>query len=240
MEYPEKIYAVFNEAGSASGRRHAYQVGYEAGKAEQADYIESISSLESVLIDVEQLEGEDLSFVKRLIERTVRAVRAEQADPLAGYSNLTTAISARELIDWGRLDGLKIRCVNPDVATLPGRLERNKLRPADKPAGWWREGANNLYVTAFIYSWTGSYGWTLWVEGEVPLRRKTADQLKVGTYFLGQAWGDSPCLAYVGRPLKINAVKTIYYAPDMLKTITPASEWVVLEEYGTFQKPEGK
>ena len=99
---------------------------------------------------------------------------------------------------------------------------------------------DNTYVRSLIDAWRGDDGWTLWVEGEVPLARKTADQLEVGTYFLGELGGRSIDFMYVGRPIDADKEKTIYYAPDMLKAITPASEWVVLEEYGPFQKPEDK
>lgn len=254
MEYPEEIYATRDSglltgkqlkyAGSGWGRRLAFDVGYDvgyvAGRNEQSDYIESMSSLESVLTDVEQLEGEDLPFVKRLIERTVRAVRAEQADPLAGYSNLTAAISAGEPIDWERLDGLKVQCVKPEVGTLHGTLERNESRTADYHAGWWSKDADSLYRPAFIYGWTGYDGWTLWVEGEIPMRSKTADQLKLGTYFLGKTpSSEAESWVYVGG-WNIRDLKSIYHAPTMIKSPVPAEKWVVIEEHGTFQKPEGK
>ena len=87
-------------------------------------------------------------------------------------------------------------------------------------------------------AWHGKDGWALWIEGEVPMRRKTADQLKVGTYFLGEAPGGESDLVYVGGCSE--ASKVIFYAPAMLKSGTPAYGWVVLEERGTFQGPEGK
>lgn len=139
-----------------------------------------------------------------------------------------------------KLDGLKVQCVNPELGALRGKLERVSLYYPFSAAAWWKDDSDRAYIEAFNQAWRGKDGWALWVEGEIPLRRKTADQLEVGTYFLGKAWGDDPYLAYVGRPLEIDTVKTIYYAPGMLKAITPASEWVVLEEYGPFQKPEGK
>lgn len=240
MEYPEEIYQVFSDDMSGSGRRHAYQVGYEAGKAEQSDYIESMSSLESVLTDVEQLEGEDLPFVKRLIERTVRAVRAEQADPLAGYSNLTAAISAGEPIDWERLDGKRVQCVKPEVGTLRGKMDRDVRYYTDEPGGWWSSGMDSSYTTAFRSAWNDKYGWALWLEGEVPMRRKTADQLPDYTYFLGKSGDGETYLLYTGCPIRSGTIRNIYYAPEMKRSFTPASEWVVLEEYGPFQKPEGK
>lgn len=251
MEYPEEIYKDLTGKkltdterlwGEGGNRRHAYEVGhdvgYELGKAEQSDYIESMSSLESVLTDVEQLEGEDLPFVKRLIERTVRAVRAEQADPLAGYSNLTAAIKAGEPIDWERLDGLKTQCVHPDRGTVSGKLERDPEWKANKLSGWWNGRMDHVYTIALNQAWEGKDGWTLWVDGEIPLRRKTADQLKVGTYFLGEAPVGETDLVYVGGCSE--ASKVIFYAPAMLKSGTPAYGWVVLKERGTFQGPEGK
>ena len=168
------------------------------------------------------------------------AGKAEQADPLSDYSNLTAAIQAGEPIDWERLDGLKVQCVKPELGALIGKLDRDICSPIDDAHGWWDSGMGGIYIEAFDSAWCGRDGWTLWVEGDIPLVRKTADQLEVGTYFLGQAKGDSPYLAYVGRPITNDTEKTIYYAPGMLKAITPASEWVVLEEYGPFQKPEDK
>lgn len=157
-----------------------------------------------------------------------------------GFSNLTEAIKAGDPIDYEKLDGMNVHCVNPDAGGLHWKLVRNKLRPADIPAGWRREDANNLHVTAFVYSWTDSYGWSLWVEGDIPLIRKTADQLELYTYFLGQVKGDSPYLAYVGSPLATDTKSTIFYAPDMLKSINPSADWEVIEEYGPFQKPDTK
>lgn len=156
-----------------------------------------------------------------------------------GFSNLTEAIKAGDPIDYENLDGMNVHCVNPDVGGLHWKLVRNKLRPADIPAGWRGEGANNLHVTAFVYSWTGSYGWSLWVEGEIPLVRKTADRLKVGTYFRGEIPGYMEREAYVGGE-EFGIGKRVHRAPSMIESTVPASEWVVLEEYGTSPKPEGK
>lgn len=167
------------------------------------------------------------------------AGKADQPDPLAGYSNLTAAISAGEPIDYEKLDGKRVKCVKPEVGTLKGKLERNESGHADNHAGWWHKGADSLYRSAFIYGWTEHYGWTLWVEGEIPLLRKTADQLEVGTYFQGELGGRSIDLVYLGCPFDYED-KTVHYTPGMDESTATASEWVVLEEYGPFQKPEGK
>lgn len=178
--------------------------------------------------------------VKVLIRQALQAGLAcnVPTDPLEGYANLTAAIKTGDPIDWEQLNGRKVKCINPGAGTVSGKLERDPKWKANKLHGWWNPMMGSVYTIALAQAWEGKDGWTLWIEGEIPLRRKTADQLEIGTYFLGKEEGDSPCLAYVGRPLKTDTVKTIYYAPEMLKTITPASEWVVLEEYGPFQKPE--
>ena len=205
MEYPEEIYATrdggmhtdhFKNTGAGWGRRHAYKVGYEAGKA-------------------------------------------EQADPLSDYSNLTAAIQAGEPIEWERLDGLKVQCVKPELGALRGKLDRDICSPIDDAHGWWDSGMDGIYIEAFDSAWCGRYGWTLWVEGEIPLRRKTADQLDVGTYFLGKLGGRSIDFMYLGRPIDFEG-KTVHYTPGMEESTASASEWVVLEEYGPFQKPEGE
>ena len=164
---------------------------------------------------------------------------AEQADPLKGYSNLTAAISAGEPIDWEKLDKLKVQCVHPDMGTLRGTLKRRESAESDSPNGWWNGGMDCIYVNALIQAWFDEDGWTLWVEGEVPLPRKTADQLEVGTYFLSKFEEGMEHLVYVGSRAG-SGEKTIYYAPEMTKSYSPPYKWVVLEEYGTFQKPEGK
>lgn len=182
--------------------------------------------------------------VQHIIQHAFMAGKAEQSDPLTGYSNLTAAISAGEPIDYEKLDGLVAKCVHPTLGNLlyPLEVDGNGRKVIWKNEGnfWFTTNGGSVWAEALSAAWHGQKGWTLWVEGEIPLRRKTADQLGVGTYFLGQSKGDSPYLAYVGRPLINVSEKTIYYAPEMLKAITPATEWEVLEEYGPFQKPEGK
>lgn len=164
---------------------------------------------------------------------------ADQANPLAGYSNLTEAIKAVDPIDYEKLDGLKVRLVHPEMGTLHGTLNRDKRCAPDSFYGWWDGETDSVYIRALCPAWSGTYGWTLWIEGEIPLIRKTADQLEIGTYFLGKLGGRSIDLMYVGRPIDFEG-KTVHYTPDMNESTASASEWVVLEEYGPFQKPEDK
>ena len=167
-------------------------------------------------------------------------IEAEQADPLAGYSNLTEAISAGEPIDWERLDGRKAKCVSSDGVTVTYKLERDPAYLLEVFEGWYTSDSARAWEVSLEESWNGETGWALWIEGEVPLRRKTADQLELYTYFLGQVNGDSPYLAYVGSPLATDTKSTIFYAPEMLKSINPSADWEVIEEYGPFQKPDTK
>lgn len=218
MAYPEEIYQNFNggslsnnerESGGAGwgrrhayniGRRRAYRLGYEAGKA-------------------------------------------EQSDPLAGYSNLTEAIKAGDPIDYEKLEGRSAKCVHPELPTpLPiGILQVHNESELRTPVGWRKpiDSFGTVRRYALMHAWWGDYDWTLWVEGEIPLRRKTADQLKVGTYFLGMSPNREEFTVYVGEMEACGQV-SIHYTPTMIKSPHKASEWEVLEEYGTFQKPESK
>lgn len=214
MEYPEEIYE--NRQGHLMTKKQIRLSGWAREKAYEL--------------------GHDAGYWKGY-----EAGKSEQSDPLTHYSNLTSAIKDNEPIDWERLDGLNVKCVNPGLmGELHGTLKRDPNCSIERAVGWWNGDVDRVYTSALRYAWDGDNGWTLYVEGEIPLRRKTADQLKVGTYFLGQLKGESPYLAYVGRPLATDTEKTIYYAPEMLKAIATATDWVVLEEYGPFQKPEGK
>lgn len=162
-------------------------------------------------------------------------------DPLEGHSNLTEAIQTGKPIDWDKMKGVKVKCVNPSIGTLRGELKRNTAWSENSVAGWYRrDDVDHSYAHALVSAWNDEDGWTLWIDGEIPLRLKTADQLPDYTYFLGKSGDGKTYLLYTGCPLRSGTIRNIYYAPEMMRSFTPASEWEVLEEYGTFQKPEGK
>ena len=173
-----------------------------------------------------------------LVERAYDMGKAD-AKNLDGYSNLTEAISAGEPIDWEQLNGRKVKCINPAVGTAMGVMDRDVRSPIDETHGWWNLEMDQIYTKAFCTAWYGKYGWTLWIEGEVPMRRKTADQLEIGTYFRSSARNFGNAVMYVGNSGP-DEEKSIHFTPSMTTSGIPASEWVVLEEYGTFQKPEGE
>lgn len=161
---------------------------------------------------------------------------------LEGFTNLTEAIKAGKPVDYEKLEGMNAHCINQDVGGLHGVLERNLDCNINHPAGWKSVSMDGVYISALIHAWNGDNGWELWVEGDIPMRRKrrkTADQLKEYTYFRGKSGSGKTYLLYVGFPITSDR-RNIRYAPSMLKSFTPADEWEVLEEYGTFPKLEGK
>ena len=190
-----------------------------------------------VAVNLPPLESDK---VQHLIQHAFEAGKAERPDPLEGYSNLTAALEAGEPIDWEKLDGKKVQCDNPDVGTNRGELERRERVASDSPDGWWKGGMGYIWANALTIAWNGEDGWTLWIEGDIPLVRKTADQLEVGTYFITSI-ESRKYLMYVGG-WDSEVHKTIHFAPAMGVSNTPASEWVVLEELGPcgFVEPEGK
>ena len=181
--------------------------------------------------------------VQHLIKHAFEAGKADQSDPLEGYSNLTAAIEAGEPIDYEKLEGRFAKCVHPELPNpFPiGNLQVHHRSELRTPTGW-REVIDSLGSVrrhVLLHSWWGEFDWSLWVEGDIPMRRKTADQLEVGTYFRGEIPGYVEGEAYVGGE-EFSIGKLVHRAPSMIESTVPASEWIVLEEYGTSPKPEGE
>lgn len=109
--------------------------------------------------------------------------RLEASNPLAGWSNLTKAIQAGERIDWEKLDGLEAKCVHPEQGTLTHKLERDGRFPPAKYSAWYKTDCPSIWLEALIKSWPGLGGWSLYIKGDIPLRKQTADQLAPGTCF---------------------------------------------------------
>ena len=193
---------------------------------------------ELVAVNLQPLESDK---VQSLIKHAFEAGKAEMTVPLTGYSNLTVAIKDNEPIDWEKLDGLKVQCDNPDVGTLEGELERRGRVESDSPDGWWKGGMDYIYVNALIEAWRGEDGWTLWVEGEIPLVRKTADQLEVGKEYYRVLKNSEPdgvapelMLRTQGHVLYLNDYTFSQNSPRHFEVVK------VIGKYGTFQKPEDK
>lgn len=109
--------------------------------------------------------------------------RLEASNPRAGWSNLTEAIAAGERIDWDALDGLEARCVHPELGTLTHKLERDICYSETSFNGWYLEPVDLAWENAILEAWEGIGGWSLWVKGDLPLRKQTADELEPGTCF---------------------------------------------------------
>ena len=149
-----------------------------------------------VAVDLPPLESDK---VQSLIKHAFMAGKAEQTNPFEGFSNLTEAIKADEPIDWEKLDGKRVQCVNPDIGMLSGRLERDLDYLPDICGAWWGMDMDDAYISALIDAWRGEDGWSLYIEGAIPLRRKTVDQLEVGTYFLGETREKKLAEVYIGE-----------------------------------------
>lgn len=113
-------------------------------------------------------------------------------NPLEGYSNLTKAVQDGVKVEWGRLDGLQAKCVNKHHGIVSTRLTLQEdssgllIHPDLSESDAWREEGEPL---AYLLdeSWLGNFGWSLWIEGSVPVEKVTADTLEPATCFLGKA-----------------------------------------------------
>lgn len=113
---------------------------------------------------------------------------AKPTDPLAGFSNLTKAIQDGTKIDWEKLDGRTAKCVHPDMGTLTHKLERYKA-PNNDPKSlprWITSAGESTWRQAFYAAWENKEGWSLWVEGEIPVKKRTADEMEPATGFFGR------------------------------------------------------
>lgn len=167
--------------------------------------------------------------------------RLEASNPLAGWSNLTEAIKAGERIDWEKLDGLEAKCVHPELGALTYKLEHDEIGFRDNPGGWYTDTSTGAWKQAFYDSWMGFQGWTLYIKGDIPLCKLTADQLEPGTCFSGShpevCEGESVLCVVIGQANGVPG-RVLYPGPTISRL---ASEVEVVEVYrvGTFEKPEG-
>lgn len=61
--------------------------------------------------------------------------------------------------------------MNLDIGTVTGQLKRAPEWEADKLYGWRDNRLDHVYTIALNQAWEGKDGWTLWIEGEIPLVR---------------------------------------------------------------------
>lgn len=114
---------------------------------------------------------------------------AERPYLLDAFSNLTEAIKSGARIDFAQLDGRVAKCVHEDMGTLTNRLARSQGWDEATPAGWYetdKTGSSGGWGPVLGLAWFGYKGWQLWIEGDIPLKPKTADELETGTCFYGR------------------------------------------------------
>lgn len=96
------------------------------------------------------------------------------------WHGLTAAIKAGEPIDWEALDGRRAKCKHSSGIEVYHKFERDPNYDADTPSGQHDQDGEPAWDEAFRAAWKGR-DWTLYIDGPVPLKRKTADQLAPGT-----------------------------------------------------------
>ena len=98
---------------------------------------------------------------------------------------------------------------------------------------------DGIYIEALCSAWYGRSGWTLWIEGDIPLRPKTADQLKVGHLFTGRKLNGSPREYLLCTSLGEEDT-LVLWTRNFTWTKLQAKFWEVITDHGPLQKPEGK
>lgn len=100
------------------------------------------------------------------------------------WHNLTEAIKAGEPIDFEKLDGRKAKCVSSNGVTVTYKLERDPAYSLEVFEGWYTSDSARAWEASLEDSWNGEPGWTLYLDGEIPMKKQTADELPFGTEFV--------------------------------------------------------
>lgn len=125
-------------------------------------------------------------------------------DPLAGFSNLTKAIQDGTRIDWEKLDGLVAKCMHPEMGTLTHAMRREEPGAPYTYMGC-DVSESIVWEWSFELAWQGASGWSLWVEGELPVKKRTADELEPGTCFKGRCMDEvRDCVFYIGHSYSLD------------------------------------
>lgn len=155
---------------------------------------------------------------------------AKPTDPLAGFSNLTNAIQGGIKIDWEKLDGLVAKCVHPEMGTLTKKLVRNCNWDIDGVMAWY-ERYDTMFGIILGMSWRGTDNWSLWIEGEIPIKKRMASELPMLTHFKGAYDGDLyECIIYGLEKHETYLVMAV--GGDGCLTSLPPDSVEVVEVYG--------
>lgn len=159
-------------------------------------------------------------------ERGVKHALAGTGD----WHNLTAAIKAGERIDFEKLDGRKVR-MSCETTSIEATLSRDDEFFPWGTNAWSLSNDNDVnHLWGFFNdAWNGRYGWTLWVDGEIPMKKQTADTLPFGTSFK-----DSHGNEYV--VVARNKVQALYGNHN----VTPAGNIIVAEFIGMYGQKESE
>ena len=137
-------------------------------------------------------------------------------------------------LDYDALEGRKAKLVYVSGGELTFTMRRRiPAQPAHMPSAW----TPPLHTWQALYSgWHGHSGWKLYIQGELPTKRVTADTLEPGTGFAGVAPNGRSYHSLIriisaqGKSLVLSTSSIEYFK---------AKEVEVSEVYGigTFQKP---
>lgn len=159
------------------------------------------------------------------------------SEPTDTFSNLTKAIHDGEQIDYIRLDGKIARIVHITHGHLSTRLDLQVDSSGipihsnlEEPYAWRND--NESLACLFDDAWLGKLGWYILIDGEIPVKKRTADELEPSTCFRGRVGTAEPELF----------IRYDYpdFAPTGNARVIPlsgggsrkASQVEVIEEYG--------
>lgn len=106
----------------------------------------------------------------------------EITDRYGGYTNLTKAIRDGEPIDFEALDGRRVKFTHDKGTVVKSVLRRRKdktVKPSI-PSAWVLACDDLFFDSELVCGFNGCHGWTMYVEGEVPLRTRTVLDMKPG------------------------------------------------------------
>lgn len=97
-----------------------------------------------------------------------------------------TLLDHTQPIDYEALDGCEAKCVHDDIGTLFGTLNYRGVAFPMQDARSWSDPQiqPSIWCLVMRQAWDGEEGWKLYVKGELPLRKRTADELPFGTEFI--------------------------------------------------------
>lgn len=146
------------------------------------------------------------------------------------WHDLTAAIKRNDPVDFEKLDGRKVRFTDGG-ASIESTLERDEEFLPGRPTAWMVSNDNDSsYLWRFFSeAWNGKHGWTLYLDGEIPMKKQTADELPFGTNFKDSHGHGYVVVAYG----KVQALYGNY-------NVTMAKNIVVAEVLGMYGQKESE